>query len=384
VSTGESNGSSMSLMSRNRDADVSNQNADNEQRTKPRRKIQDSRYSVRETMALPTVDLGPFLREEGVIVNDPPTVAQLSVSRKIDKCCRQHGFLHLTNFGLTDALRKQVFQASSDLFHQDDSHKREKLKRIKPSDNMGYSPVQSESINKSRPPELKEAFNVRFPPAHQNDFSGCPESFQSAVEVLQSVLKKAKQAYLTACALALDLPMDFFTQTLKEMNLCTIRFLHYPPCDFNETSEALDKPIRIGEHTDFGAVTFLLLGDNGAEGLQIKPVEGGEIGGTSGGEGEGWLDIHMPPGGVIVNTGALMARWTNDEWRATAHRVIVPSEQVASRERFSIAFFVDPDAGAIVDVHDRFLQEDGKSKRYEPITSLDYLMGKLKEMMMAK
>jgi isopenicillin N synthase-like dioxygenase len=335
-------------------------------------------------MALPTVDLDPFLREEGVIVNEPPTDAQLLASRKIDKACRQHGFLHLTNFGLTDALRKRVFLSSKNLFHQDDSHKREKLKRINPSDNVGYSPVQSESLNVSRPPELKEAFNVRFPPAHQNDFSGCPENFESAAEELQSVLKKAMQSYLTACALALDLPTDFFTQTLKEMDLCTIRFLHYPPCDFNETSEALDKPIRIGEHTDFGAVTFLLLGEHGAEGLQIKLVEGGEVGGKSGGEGEGWLDIDMPAGGVIVNTGALMARWTNDEWRATAHRVIVSSEQVASRERFSIAFFVDPDAGALVDVHDRFLQGDGKVKRYEAITSLDYLFGKLKEMMPGK
>jgi isopenicillin N synthase-like dioxygenase len=333
-------------------------------------------------MALPSVDLGPFLREEGVIVNDPPTVEQLSVSRAINEGCRHHGFLHLTNFGLTEALRKQIFQASSDLFHLDDSHKSNNLKRIKPSDNMGYSPFQTESINVSRPPELKEAFNVRFPPANQNDLSGCPENFQSAVEALQSVLKKAMHSYLAACALALELPTDFFTQTLKEMNSCTIRFLHYPPCDFDATSEALvGKPIRIGEHTDFGAVTFLLLGEHGAEGLQIKPVEGGEIGGESGGEGEGWLDIDMPPGGVIVNTGALMARWTNDEWRATAHRVIVSSEQVASRERFSIAFFVDPDAGAIIDVHDRFLQGDGKVKRYEPITSSNYLLGKLKEMM---
>ena len=28
---------------------------------------------------------------------------------------------------------------------------------------------------------------------------------------------------------------------------------------------------------------------------------------------------------MIVNTGALAARWTNDTWNATAHRVIVPS-----------------------------------------------------------
>jgi hypothetical protein len=36
-------------------------------------------------MALPSIDLDPFLREEGVIVNEPPTDARLSVSRKIDK-----------------------------------------------------------------------------------------------------------------------------------------------------------------------------------------------------------------------------------------------------------------------------------------------------------
>jgi isopenicillin N synthase-like dioxygenase len=31
---------------------------------------------------------------------------------------------------------------------------------------------------------------------------------------------------------------------------------------------------------------------------------------SSGREGERWLDIDMPAGGVIFNTGALMARWT--------------------------------------------------------------------------
>eukprot|EP00978_Attheya_sp_CCMP212_P040082 scaffold215150_cov50-Attheya_sp.AAC.2 len=168
------------------------------------------------------------------------------------------------------------------------------------------------------------------------------------------------------------------------MSLCTIRFLHYPPCEFGATSiEQIDMPTRIGEHTDFGCYTFLLLGEHGAEGLQIKPIEGGEIGGISGGEEGGWIDVVVPPNGAIINTGALMARWTNDEWRATAHRVIVPSELVAGRERFSIAFFVDPDKDAMVEVHDKFCR-DGKPKRYEPITSSDYLTSKLQEMMSPK
>jgi len=31
-----------------------------------------------------------------------------------------------------------------------------------------------------------------------------------------------------------------------------------------------------------------------------------------------------------TNTGALLARWTNDEWKATAHRVVIPSAEAAA------------------------------------------------------
>lgn len=41
--------------------------------------------------------------------------------------------------------------------------------------------------------------------------------------------------------------------------------------------------------------------------------------------------------------GALLARLTNDNWRATAHRVIVPDLEAARQDRYSIAAFFDPD-----------------------------------------
>lgn len=80
---------------------------------------------------------------------------------------------------------------------------------------------------------------------------------------------------------------------------------------------------------------------------------------------------------LIVNTGALLARWTNDEWKATAHRVIVSDAEAAARSRYSIACFIDPDSDATVEVHPRY----GADTRYKPIKSMDYLLMKLESMM---
>jgi isopenicillin N synthase-like dioxygenase len=328
--------------------------------------------------SIPSVDLSPFFVERGVVIGESATAEQQACAQAIDDACREHGFIHVTGFGLSPELYQRAFQSSKEFFDLPNETKLNECRPMLPAHNMGYTPVLAESTNPSRPPEMKEAFNVRFLPAHENDFRGCPLSFVETANDMQRMFSRAAHRYALACALALGLPIDFFDQTIEKMDLCTIRFLHYPPCDFESTSVSTEKPIRVGEHTDFGAFTFLLLGNNGAEGLQIKPVEGGVVGGEARGEDSGWLDVQVPSEGAIINTGALMARWTNDEWRATAHRVIVPSELEAGRHRYSIAFFVDPDSDALVTVQNRFVTQD-KPCRYEPITGLAFLLMKLEE-----
>lgn len=337
--------------------------------------------ATEQAAEVPTVDFGPFMRDEGVVIGEEPTQAQLEVARKIDESCRGSAFLHLTNFGVSPDLQGAAFRESAALFAMED--KEEKLTRIHPSTNTGYSPFLSENINRARKdPERKEAFNVRFPPHHRNNLSGCPPGFESMAERLREAFKIASRRYGMACALALGLPPPFFSQSLQNMSLCTIRFLHYPPYEEYDPDE--EPPARIGEHTDFGIYTFLLLGENGAEGLQIKPVLGGDTKETG---DDGWLNVQVPETpagsavGAIVNTGALMARWTNDEWRATAHRVLIQNKVQASRSRYSIALFVDPDSDYLVAVHDRFTKGGTVAKRYEPIKSSDYLLMKLQSMM---
>ena len=42
---------------------------------------------------------------------------------------------------------------------------------------MGYSSFASEKLNRARPADQKEAFNVRSPRVYENDFRGCPDRF---------------------------------------------------------------------------------------------------------------------------------------------------------------------------------------------------------------
>jgi len=61
-------------------------------------------------------------------------------------------------------------------------------------------------------------------------------------------------------------------------------------------------------------------------------------------------------------------RWTNDVYKSTPHRVIEP----VGRDRYSIAFFLDANPDAKVEVLETCCGPD-HPKKYEPITAADYL-----------
>lgn len=63
----------------------------------------------------------------------------------------------------------------------------------------------------------------------------------------------------------------------------------------------------------------------------------------------GWRDLPPHPGSYVVNLGDLMARWTNDRWVATAHRVVNPPADRALTRRISLPFFHLPDHDAVIE-----------------------------------
>jgi isopenicillin N synthase-like dioxygenase len=89
-------------------------------------------------------------------------------------------------------------------------------------------------------------------------------------------------------------------------------------------------------------------------------------------EGE-WRDVPIAPDCFIVNIGELMARWTNETWRATLHRVVNPPEdKAAASRRLSLVFFHNPNYDAPVAALPGTVKP-GESPKFAPTTSGEHL-----------
>ena len=146
------------------------------------------------------------------------------------------------------------------------------------------------------------------------------------------------------------LPADFFVRAHSGENV-TLRLLYYPQ------GEATGEVVA-GAHTDYGLMTLLF--QDGVDGLQVESKPGH------------WLDVDSAVDAVVLNTGDLMAHWSNDRFPSTRHRVCRRS----SKARLSIAFFCDPDAKTLVEVQSGFMA-DGDHVRYAKTTAGEHIQAKL-------
>jgi isopenicillin N synthase-like dioxygenase len=146
-------------------------------------------------------------------------------------------------------------------------------------------------------------------------------------------------ALMASVARGLGLPDATFDGHFRG-GISTLRLIRYPQRQMDAgvdlTAEAYwvthqgRRRLIIGrEHADSGFVT--LLAQDGVEGLQAKNHAGA------------WIDVPPADGMLAVNFGKLLERWTGGIVQATPHRVIAPG-----RERFSIPFFYEPRADALI------------------------------------
>ncbi|XP_015588265.1 2-oxoglutarate-dependent dioxygenase htyE [Cephus cinctus] len=251
------------------------------------------------------------------------------VGSKLVRALSEKGLALLVNHGIPDCKMKAVYRAL-DSFCELPEEERAKYKRTLPS-NHGYVRPGLEEFSKEDDEEARHTFNVT------GSGGVLPEAevpgFRSAVDELARDFKQLSAMLLTALAVGLNKSQDFLlskhSQMLGQDNVSTLRLLYYPP---------LGVPVpglsRCGAHQDYG--TFTLLAQDCEGGLEVQTPHG-----------ERWGRVGHLPGAILVNTGDILACWTNDQLPALRHRVVVPEH--CGRGRHSIAFFVHPDNEILIE-----------------------------------
>jgi isopenicillin N synthase-like dioxygenase len=270
------------------------------------------------------------------------------VGAAIYAAAHEVGFTYLTNFGMSEDLLEAAFSVAHSLFQSEEKNKVPYRAEL----NHGYTQMQGEALDPSKPADLKETFTCRDLSRRPSGPEYWPNpQFEAFMRVFYKRLVKVASDVMRAFALSLKLPEDFFDSRHTGLTQ-TLRLLHYPPVEVVDEGQ-----LGAGAHTDYGTLTVLFQDDAG--GLQVQGLNGE------------WIDAPPIPGTVVINTGDLMARWSNDVFKSTPHRV-VPRPAAMKNGRQSIAFFSDPDPEVLIETFPSCAGEDRPSA-YEPITAGEYI-----------
>ncbi|WAL59314.1 isopenicillin N synthase family dioxygenase [Thermocoleostomius sinensis] len=312
-----------------------------------------------ESIELPIINVAPFVQGDAA--------SKRQVAQEIYQACHQVGFLYLTHHGIDPGVIDRTFEQSRAFFALPVATK-QKIAWSNEVSNRGYVGMEREHLDQTKPGDLKEAFNVGKeraeaevesvnPPLVVNRWPADLPLFKNTIchffDECAVVVNRLFQAF----AIALNMP-EFYIVEKHHTQDFTLRLLHYPPL------AAVPKPgqIRAGAHSDYGSLTLLFQDDVG--GLEVQTASGD------------WVPAPAIPGAILVNTGDLMQRWSNDVFCSTKHRVALPQGEAARRDRYSIAFFCQPDAEAEIVCFPSCLSADNPP-RYAPITSGEYLLSRL-------
>lgn len=285
----------------------------------------------------------------------------------IDEACERAGFLEIVGHGVADEVVADAWNQARAFFDLPLAD-RMQVAMPRPGYPYGYSPMAGETLTRSlgqtAAPDLKESFAIGPVDRPTHTITDPDESFAWSENLWPTALPTLQPAWATyfralsdlaarllrLMATGLGLPAAHF-DSLIDRHTSAMRALNYPAIGHDAG--------RLGAsaHTDYGTLT-ILLADPVVAGLQVEGIDGS------------WHDVGATPGAFVVNLGDAMARWTNDRWRSTMHRVQVPTAR-----RQSIAFFHNANWDAVIECLPTCLPL-GEEPKYAPIAAGPHLMHK--------
>ena len=284
-------------------------------------------------------------------LRDGASAAQATAAAEIGAACREIGFLYVTDHGVPETKIEAVRDAARSFF----ALPREQLLAIEATRDhyRGYLPMGARAY--SGRADLIHSFKmqIELPPDDPDIMAGKPlhmpnkwpeglPGFRATLLDYYAEMEMLSHAIMRGFALALGQEAEFFRPFFRKP-LTQLSLLHYPP----QASDAPEDQFGIRPHTDTSA--FTILGTDPVGGLQVRPL------------GQEWVAAPHIPGTYLINIGDMMARWTNDEFTSTPHRVINSTGQ----ERISVPFFANPDYDAVVTCMPQ-CQSPDRPPRYPP------------------
>jgi isopenicillin N synthase-like dioxygenase len=303
---------------------------------------------------LPVIDIAPLRRGDAS--------GRTTVAQAMRRACIDTGFFYIAEHGFDEHLTARLFGEIRRFFDQPEAEK-ERVSMYRVPIKRGYDGIGNQTLDAATGPDRKESMfvGIDLPLDHPMVRAGTPNhgpnqwpagllGWRQTVETYFAEMERLSRVLLNGLALSLDLPWGYFDFCLDDQ-MSTMRMLHYPP---HPTADP-EREVGCGAHTDWGALTVLAQDDTG--GLELQMRSGA------------WMPARPVPGTFIVNIGDMMARWTNDLYTSTPHRVLNRSP----RDRYSAAFFFDPSYHTRVECLDT-CRSDDRPALYPPITSGEHLM----------
>jgi isopenicillin N synthase-like dioxygenase len=300
---------------------------------------------------VPVVDMAPLARG-GVA----------EVAAAVRRAAIEVGFLYVKNHGVPAGVIEAAFAASRAFFALPLERK---LAVAVNARHRGYIKVGEAKMYKGARPDLKESFvyGLDLPESDPDVRAGRPlmgpnlwpadlPAMKVAFDRYYAAIDRTGRDLLRAFAVALDLSETFFIERYKKP-MARGSLVYYPP----QPPDLGADQFGVSAHTDYGCITFV-----------CQDMQGGLQAYNRAGE---WIAVPPIPGTLVVNIGDLMARWTNDLFRSTPHRVV----NTSGRARYSLAVFYDPDFDAEVRAIPSCLAP-GEATRYPPTTCGAHVLAK--------
>ncbi len=310
------------------------------------------------TTQVPTLDINTFESSPEQFV------------RELGDAYQQFGFCGIKNHGISDQVTQDAYSVFKAFFALPTKDKRRYTAGAGGA--RGYTGVGIETAKDAKHPDLKEFWHVgrELPDDHPQRDRMPPNlwpeevtNFRQHAYGLYQALDQLGQKVLQAMALFLDQDQHYFDQRVNEGN-SILRPIHYPPIE--ETTPS----VRAGQHEDINLITLLIGSDQ--PGLEILRRDGQ------------WVPVTTVPGAIMCNIGDMMQRLTNHVFPSTTHRVVNPPGEQALQSRYSIPFFLHPNADFMIETLPSCINAQRPNRYPQPLSSHDYLQQRLVEIGLQK